>query len=297
MSDDHPSPLRYPGGKQFLTTFLTETIRLNNLQNGIYVEPCAGGAGAALRLLFNEEIYKIHLNDLDPCIFAFWKSILDHTDDFLELLAKTPVDVRSWRKQRAIYECSKEHSTLELGFATFFLNRCNRSGALNAGPIGGLDQKGNYPIDARFNRTGLKRRIERIRLYKDRITVSCMDAVRLLAQAEKKKLWPHDNTIVYLDPPYYVKGKGLYRKFFTEKDHSRLASFLNAGRHFRWIISYDDESAIRSLYSGEKNVIFMNYFMHTVRIGRELVIASSNCKLPKTHFVCAETEAKLVAVG
>ena len=42
------SPLRYPGGKTVLAPFLQELLLENNLQGGIYAEPYAGGAGAAL---------------------------------------------------------------------------------------------------------------------------------------------------------------------------------------------------------------------------------------------------------
>jgi hypothetical protein len=48
----------------------------------------------------------------------------------------------------------------------------------------------------------------------------------------------------------------------------------------RWLVSYDDTEEIRRLYSGAKNLLFMNYFLHSVRTGRELFIPSHNCKLP-----------------
>ncbi len=284
MSGERPSPLRYPGGKQFLTHFLAETIRINNMDDGRYVEPCAGGAGAALRLLFGEHVSFIHLNDADPCIHAFWKSVTDKTDGFVKLLIDTPVTVRTWKRQREIIRHPRDYSLLQLGFAAFYLNRCNRSGALNGGPIGGLEQTGNYLIDVRFNKTELRKKVEKIGLYRERISTSCRDAIELLQNSAVANAWDAEKTLIYLDPPYYVKGKRLYRRCFTDLDHARLASFLNNSRRFRWIVSYDDVSAIRKLYSGEKNVIFMNYFMHTVRIGRELIIASANCDLPKQYF-------------
>ena len=286
MSEDRPSPLRYPGGKQFLTKFLSEAIAINNAEDGLYVEACAGGGGAALRLLFGEYVSFIHLNDADPCIFAFWRSVTRETDDFINLLNETAINVKTWRRQREIVWHPKEYSSLRLGFAAFYLNRCNRSGALNAGPIGGLDQTGNYLIDVRFNKERLRTKLERIGLYRDRISTSGQDVVRLLRSATAKA-WTPQKTFVYIDPPYHVKGKRLYRRFFRQSDHVRLARYLNSSSGLRWIVSYDDVSSIRSLYSGEKNVIFMNYFMHTVRVGRELIIASSSCKLPKSYFATA----------
>lgn len=47
---------------------------------------------------------------------------------------------------------SEKHSMLEIGFATFFLNRTNRSGILKAGVIGGKAQLGKWKIDVRFNK-------------------------------------------------------------------------------------------------------------------------------------------------
>ena len=295
MTPDRSSPLRYPGGKSFLTGFLVDTIRLNHLEGGTYVEPFAGGAGAALNLLLGEYVSAVYLNDLDPCIFSFWKSILDDTEKFLRLVMLIPLDVATWRTQREIVRKPKCHSRLELGFAAFYLNRTNRSGVFNAGPIGAIEQTGNYSIGVRFNRKELCRRIERIALYRERIVVSKMDAVEFLATHLVGTAWHKSNTIVYLDPPYCDKGQRLYSRFFRDEDHSRLAKFLNGCAAFRWLISYDDASLIHRLYAGEKNVLFMNYFMHTVRVGRELIIGSSDCELPQHFFERTETVSNPVS--
>lgn len=288
-NDNHPSPLRYPGGKSFLTDFLAETTTLNKLEGGLYVEPFAGGAGAALRLLFGEHVGQIHLNDIDPRIFSFWKSVLDDSEEFVKLIEKTPLTVAAWKKQKEILQNPKGKSRLEIGFATFYLNRTNRSGVLNAGPIGGMNQDGNYLIDARFNRKELSRKIEKIALYRERITLSKRDAVDLLEEGIAKKEWPLEQTLVYLDPPYHEKGKLLYSKFFLDEQHTRLANFLNGCSAFRWVISYDDASLIHNLYEGKKNLFLMSYSVHRIKVGRELIIGSADCLLPTGHFV--ETDA------
>lgn len=41
------SPLRYPGGKAKIVDFVKQVIRDNNLLDGVYVEPYAGGAAVA----------------------------------------------------------------------------------------------------------------------------------------------------------------------------------------------------------------------------------------------------------
>jgi DNA adenine methylase len=284
MYDPHPSPLRYPGGKSSLTEFLSRTIRLNGLEGGTYVEPFAGGAGAALGLLFSEKVCEICINDKDPCIHAFWKSILDHTEEFLERLEQTPVTVRTWKKQKSILRSPHQHPLVEVGFATFYLNRCNRSGVLNAGPIGGMKQDGEYRISVRFNKDRLRKRIEKIALYRERIKVRNLDAVTFLRRIFEKDRIRKDSSLVYMDPPYFEKARRLYAFYFHEADHERLATYLNNNADFRWIISYDDSPSVRELYSACSKLVLRNYSVHSARIGRELLISSRSCSLPTRPF-------------
>jgi hypothetical protein len=77
-----------------------------------------------------------------------------------------------------------------------------------------------------------------------------------------------------------VKGRDLYDFYFKQSDHQKFATFLNE-RKFRWVLSYDDDSAIHELYSHkERNILFMNYFVHAAKVGREVIISSGNCDLP-----------------
>ncbi|MCP5050901.1 MAG: DNA adenine methylase, partial [bacterium] len=150
MSPSH-SPFRYPGGKGILSDFLIDVILCNNLEGCSYIEPFAGGAGAALTLLFEGIVKDLHLNDADITIYAFWHSVLAETDKFLKMLHDTKVTIDEWQRQKKIFLNEREN-LLSLGFATFFLNRCNRSGIIySAGPIGGIEQAGNWKIDVRFN--------------------------------------------------------------------------------------------------------------------------------------------------
>jgi DNA adenine methylase len=276
----YPSPFRYPGGKTALAPLLTETIKKNGVEGGAYLEPFAGGAGLALALLFGEVVGDIHLNDLDRRIYSFWASVLRQSDAFLEMLDQVRINVLEWRRQKAVMENWRSATILELGFATFFLNRCNRSGVFNAGPIGGYDQTGNYKIDVRFNKAELRRKIERIIFYRDRITICNLDAVEFLKQVFRDRV-SRSRSLVYMDPPYFKKAERLYPLYFKDADHARLAKYLNMQMTMRWLVSYDDTEEIRRLYSGPKNLLFMNYFLHSVRVGRELFIPSHNCALPE----------------
>jgi len=68
------TPLRYPGGKTSLFEFFDSVIKGHGWSKVTYIEPYAGGAGAALSLLFLNKVNKIIINDYDPAIFCFWKS-------------------------------------------------------------------------------------------------------------------------------------------------------------------------------------------------------------------------------
>ncbi len=252
-----------------LFPFFDKVIKENGLEHVTYIEPFAGGAGAALALLFLEKVDQIVINDLDRAIYSFWRSAIFFSNKFIEKMNSTPVTVKEWRKQKLIYANPKSKQ-FELGFATFFLNRTNVSGILEGGPIGGLNQKGEWKIDARFNKEGLANRIRQIAQYKNRISVFNKDGVELINNYLGEK-----NAFIYLDPPYYEKGAALYLNHFKKEDHESLAKRLNANPDAFWLLTYDNKKEIKSLYSDRKMIDFtLNYNAYEVRKGKEVMIAS-----------------------
>ena len=134
------SPLRYPGGKGKLAKFMAAIVRANRLSDGRYVEPFAGGAGIAWELLITGVVRRVLINDISPQVFAFWASVLRHTDELCRLIRDVPLSVEEWDRQKDVFRAPEDASTLELGFSCFYLNRTNRSGILNGGLIGGRNQ-------------------------------------------------------------------------------------------------------------------------------------------------------------
>ena len=181
----HKSPLRYPGGKVCLAPLVTDIIVRNKLVDGSYAEPYCGGAGIGLELLTGEFVKTIYLNDADYRIYAFWSSIINDTENFLRLLRDTPINVTEWRHQKVIMNNFDVNDMLSVGFATFYLNRSNRSGILNAGPIGGYKQIGNWKLTARFSKDELTKRILFLSNYSNRIKLSNFDALIFLSHLEK----------------------------------------------------------------------------------------------------------------
>lgn len=237
------SPLRYPGGKAKITPLVKLLIEKSALADTTYVEPFAGGAGVALSLLMTDSVANIVINDYDKAIYSIWRAIKEDTADFIDLIRYTPITINEWYRQKEIYKNKNLHYSLELAFATFFLNRTNRSGILNAGPIGGYNQNGNYLINARFNKENLIKRIQDIAIKKNRIIIYNKDIRSFL----DTYLPLYDNVFLYLDPPYYKKGKGLYKNYFSDKDHIEIAQLMRK-MTCKWMITYDVEEIIIELY-------------------------------------------------
>lgn len=263
------SPLRYPGGKTALFPFFARIIKENNLEKITYIEPFAGGAGAALALLFLEKVERIVINDLDKAIYSFWNSSIFESERFIEKIKLTPISVNEWRRQKQIYN-DPSSSQFDLGFATFFLNRTNRSGILDGGPIGGLNQTGPWKINARFNKEKLIEKIAQLQMYRNRISVSNEDGIHLINEFIGKK-----NAFIYLDPPYYEKGSTLYLNHYKKEDHEELAKCLNTYPEALWILTYDNKDEISNLYSSRNKINFsLHYNAYESREGKELLIIS-----------------------
>lgn len=239
------SPLRYPGGKGKLAPFMILMINKMNIQNGTYIEPFAGGAGVALILLMEGHVDNIVINDYDKAIYSVWKAIINESENLVDRIIHTPVNIDEWRKQKEIYTVQNKKYSLDLAFATFFLNRTNRSGILKGGPIGGLEQTGNYRIDARYNTKQLVKRIRAIAKYKQHIKVYNKEIVRFI-----ENVMPiyEQNSLTYFDPPYFNKGPELYKNFFNKKDHAKIAQLILNRVAGNWIITYDDTPEIIEIY-------------------------------------------------
>jgi DNA adenine methylase len=277
------TPLRYPGGKAKLANFVQRLLEANDLLGGTYVEAYAGGASVALALLLHRAVSRVHINDLDPSIHAFWHSVLHEPEGLCRLIRNRRVSVAEWRRQQAIQRDPATHGLLELGFSTFFLNRTNRSGIIcSGGMIGGAKQRGQWKLDARFNKAELIERIERITAYNDRISLYREDAAHFLT-----RLLPTlpKTSFVYLDPPYYVKGtRRLYANFYEHTDHAHIAEVMGRSRR-PWLVSYDDQPEIRRLYRAfRSNRYRLSYTARDRYEGAEVLFFSKGLTLPRLQY-------------
>lgn len=278
ISHPYTSPLRYPGGKGMLANFMKLLYAQNGMLDGRYAEIYAGGATIAWALLFDEFAQHVYVNDISKAVYAFWKCVVDETEALCRLINDTPVTMEEWRRQKAVQLNVHKHSQLEIAFSTFFLNRTNRSGILVGGVIGGKGQTGAWKLDARFNKTDLINRIERIAKYRHRISIYNQDAADFI-----KTTLPQlpQQTLVFLDPPYYVKGRGLYEDYYSHAEHAEIATLVSSKIQQPWVVSYDAVEPIIDLYNGFNYTRYdLSYSAQNRYAGSEIMFFSPDLRLP-----------------
>ncbi|MCB6703729.1 DNA adenine methylase [Streptococcus parasanguinis] len=272
------SPLRYPGGKTQVYEFVRELIELNG--STTYIEPYMGGMGIALKLILDNKVDKIMVNDYDKSIYAFWYSVLNYTDNLIHLIETTPISIEEWKNQRRIQDNkNSSKDLLALGFSTLFLNRTNRSGIIKAGVIGGLQQNGNYKLDCRFNKERIIQNIKLIASMREKIKLYNMDAEKFIRLNISKT----KNSFTFFDPPYYAKGPGLYTNFYNHEDHVSLSRTIK--KHLKsknWILTYDVVPEIFQMYNEFRNEkYYLNYSVTKPSKGIEYIFYSDMLDLPQ----------------
>jgi len=286
------SPLRYPGAKSLMTKAIATLVRnaraTSSVRVRLFVEPFAGGASTALRLVSDGLVEQILLADSDPLVACFWQAaavdtealiarVHDEWDTYVSRGGAAAVGRWDyWREKQPDPADGSGEARLEYAVKCLFLNRTTFSGILHgrAGPIGGRSQASPYSIGCRWNAQALE---ERIRYIGHLYTTGRLVDVWL-------KDWRHtvddlaevvpevraDHVLLYLDPPYLAKSQRLYRQAFallgeqlTEEPqgtapsqdltlHLQLADYLNHEAQHRWILSYDahDELVASNLLYG-----------------------------------------------
>ncbi len=236
-----------------------------------------------MELLLSDRVERVYLNDSSIHIYAFWKAILTDPESFCRRISRASLTLDAWRAHREIVRHPEQHDLSELAFSTFYLNRCNRSGVLTAGVIGGAAQSGEWRIDARFPRNELIKRIETIASYKRRISLSNVDAERFIL--ETVNALPR-NTLVYCDPPYFARAARLYLDIYQPPDHVKLARVIQRRLRRPWLVSYDSHPEILGLYRQKRSFRYsLTYSAMKAYSGIELFIFSDELKLPKTSVV------------
>ena len=271
-----PSPLRYPGGKVKIYEFVKSIIEVNGLKGQTYIEPFAGGAGLALKLLLEGDVKRIVLNDFDPAIYKFWYSVLHTPDEMIEYVRSVELSVNEWDRRRIIYNNQDDYEYEDVAKSVLFLNRTNVSGVITGGIIGGRGQEGKYKMDARFNRDKLVKKIGDIAKNAPRIDLYNLDAMDFI----NSELRHYYKVLINFDPPYVNKGGQLYKNAFSEDDHRALRDRIADCRR-KWIVTYDICDLVSELYQDYRSgTVDVYYSAKEIRKAKEYVFYSNNLVLP-----------------
>ena len=247
--------IRYPGGKSKLRKqIVSELVRIIDGRNIGYCEPFFGGGSIGLKFLqSNYDIKKIWINDIDLGISCLWTAIIKYPELLIKYVKTFKPSIyafynfKSELSKKINYFDDSEKNIVEYGFKKLALHQISYSGlgVKSGGPLGGEEQKSKYKIDCRWSLDYICKQIYKYNELFARFNI-CNNICTQLDFEEIIKT--EQEFVIYLDPPYYVKGNDLYQFGFTEKDHIRLANLLKQIKN-SWLLSYDDCEEIRQLYS------------------------------------------------
>lgn len=280
------SPLRYPGGKARMSAHLAEVFAQQHglLDVEVWMEPFAGGAGAALTLLDEDQVSEAWLVERHPALAAFWRAVVEQGDELAARVEVLHVDMTTWDEARHVVgavSAGEQLPDLDAGLAAFVVNRCSRSGIVtaNAGPMGGKHQRGRWTVASRWNAVALAERIRHVHTLGPRIRITEGDGIEHIAELDGS-VGIEDELFLFVDPPYIREGNRLYANGMTGAGHQRLADALRA-TPARWLLTYDDEPAVHeSLYPTERVLAYdISNTANRQRVAREFAVFSDNCAL------------------
>lgn len=267
---------RYPGGKGKLSDIISNKLILLSfykfkgfIKNLEYREPFFGGGSVGLEFLCQTKmVNSVWINDKDNGIISLWNAIVNNPEELKDRIRNfipTTDNFYSFKEELLkSTDCS-----VDIGFKKLVLHQISYSGlgTKSGGPLGGQNQKSDYKVDCRWSPFYMIKKIDKIRniLSTLNIKFTSIDFSDLITENG-------ENVILYLDPPYYIKGNSLYQFGFSVEDHKRLSELLQKTNH-KWILSYDDCEEVRELYRwAEIQKIHVNYTIKTSRMKPELII-------------------------
>lgn len=229
--------LRYPGSKRWLSSAVLAVAYELGIQR--VVEPFVGAGGMAIALM--REGLLVSASDANRPLCALWNCVRDRPAELAQAVSAFTPTLDAFFTLRAQLLEDSITDELQAALAKLVVHQMGYGtlGEMSGGPIGGRQQEGKkYQMDARWIASSL---IRRVYSFHDLFGKQLDGRVRNVDFTEVIDDRPG---LMYLDPPYYGPGAGLYH---SKTDHVKLRDYL--GKQQRpWILSYDDTPEVRALY-------------------------------------------------
>ena len=232
--------LRYPGGKSRgrWSNFIVDAIK-KRYEGGTFGELFFGGGGITLKLMKQGVIESLLINERDPSLARLWNAVI-----------KSPCRLRSGIRDVKpsvdlfLHAKDKVLRGVGSGVEALIVNRMSHGGrGVKAGAQGGHNQTGKYKIGCRWNADTLCKNVSTCnRLFKS------VDIRGGKCHSEDYAEWFNHVDFMYLDPPYWEVGEGLYLHSFDKDEHERLRRALSS--RINWILSYNNVNEIQLMYNG-----------------------------------------------
>ena len=267
---------RYPGGKRKLRDTIAKRLKeyyqAEDLQ---YREPFFGGGSIGMCLLKDVKPSSMWINDFDIGIYCIWMSVCHYPAELCDRINSfhpKKDDFHTFRKELTTLKHLPIDAAevVDIGFKKIAIHQISYSGlgTKSGGPLGGEKQESEYKIDCRWSPPHMTKQIKHLSEILGpplKLSITAVDFKDTIADTSEKAL-------LYLDPPYYVKGNDLYQCAFTLDDHIRLALALRDTKH-KWLLSYDDCPEVRALYKWATiEPLSVKYSITTARTKSELLI-------------------------
>lgn len=217
--------LRYPGGKSRAVKKICGFIPKETTS---LCSPFFGGG--AIELACAQEGISIIGYDCFRPLVNFWRCVLSNNNRVADIVEEYyPLD------KTEFYELQKTQNKYKSKYkraAIFYvLNRASFSGSTLSG--------GMSPGHKRFTKSSI-----------DRLREFDIDNVEIKPISFIKSIPLHEESLLYLDPPYYIKNylygvKGNTHRGF---DHEALAELLT--ERDNWILSYNNCAEVKEMYKG-----------------------------------------------
>ncbi len=260
------SPFRYPGGKTWLIPYIRTWLKSFDSRPQKLIEAFAGGSVVGLTAVAEDLVDSVTLIELDEDIADVWQTILSPLgDDFAEKVGALQL---SPERVRQILSGSAE-SMEQRAMATLVRNRVAYGGIMAPGSAQLQRGENGKGLLSRWYPETLKKRIQKIFDLRERIHFFHGDGLDFLKRNANQR-----DAVYFLDPPYTVAGRRLYRHYGIEPTILFQATDLLAGD---FLITYDDSDQISRLvnqYGLEYQKVLMKNRQHhhqkELLIGRNL---------------------------